>query len=131
MDHDEAVAAFKQLYPTKFDESGVMTQPEPSIGSPAEIERLHTLAIDQVINPKSVSLPQVAEAVLPAADPVKYEYLIITDNVLWDAATITPGASRPGMLAAFEDLAAAKEARSIKARVVTITDIVSGYKRVP
>lgn len=53
-------------------------------------------------------------------------YLIITDDRTWDAASVQPTGERPGLVEAFEELAALKRGRGITARVVTVTDIVEG-----
>ncbi|MBK8263451.1 MAG: hypothetical protein IPK80_19175 [Nannocystis sp.] len=56
------------------------------------------------------------------------EYLIITDNQRWDAATKTPvGPVAGDMVAAFTRLRDWKRARGLSAEVVTITEIVAGY----
>ena len=55
------------------------------------------------------------------------DYLIITDNQTWNAATITPTGSVAGdMVAAFQQLAAWKRSRGVTAKVVTVTNIVRG-----
>ena len=54
------------------------------------------------------------------------DYLIITDNQYWDAATITPiGTVGGDLVAAFERLATWKRQRGLKVHVVTISEIVS------
>lgn len=54
------------------------------------------------------------------------DYLIITDNQRWDAASISPvGAVSGDLVASFGRLAAWKRQRALKARVVTISDIVA------
>jgi hypothetical protein len=55
------------------------------------------------------------------------EYLIITDNQTWDAERIIPTGSVDGdVVATFERLAQWKRQRCLKAKVVTVTDIVAG-----
>lgn len=59
--------------------------------------------------------------------PIHADYLIITDNQTWNAQTMAPaGAAGGDLVASFERLAAWKRQRGIKARVVTIDDIVAG-----
>ncbi len=100
----------------------VIPLPSPAIQSEREALRLRDLASDLVLNkdivgPIDRSWPQLD---LPS------EYLIITDDCQWDAVTIRPGTAIPGIVAAFGRLAAAKRARGISTRIVTITDIVAG-----
>ena len=55
------------------------------------------------------------------------DYLIITDNQQWDAAAMAPLAPAGGdLVATFERLADWKTQRGLRARVVTISDIVAG-----
>jgi hypothetical protein len=56
----------------------------------------------------------------------QYDYLVITDNYLWNSERIEPGAYVGDMVAQFEKLAAWKRQKGLKAKVVTITDIVNG-----
>ncbi|KAH7091334.1 peptidase family C25-domain-containing protein [Paraphoma chrysanthemicola] len=120
----EALSEFKRLYGDKgFDPKRVIVQPERFLSGLDEATRLRDIAIANVINPKIIGS-------IIRGDWPKFEfpsdYLIITDDFSWDAASITPGVPRPGIIAAFERLAEAKRARGITARVVTITDIVAG-----
>ena len=59
--------------------------------------------------------------------PIDADYIIITDNQLWNEQTITPaGAAGGDLVASFERLVEWKRQRGLSARVVTITDIVGG-----
>jgi hypothetical protein len=54
------------------------------------------------------------------------DYLVITDNQHWNAQTMSPtGAAGGDLVASFERLAAWKRQRGLKARVVTISEIVA------
>jgi hypothetical protein len=104
------------------DPSRLMPQPEPVVTSRQHAKKLSDLARSEVINADSiVDLGHYWPLFeLPA------DYLIITDDQSWDAASITPGAAIPGMVAAFQKLAAWKRSRGVTAKVVTIADIVGG-----
>ncbi|HEX5110827.1 MAG TPA: C25 family cysteine peptidase [Vicinamibacterales bacterium] len=97
--------------------------PEPTIVSRAQARRLSELAKALVVNPDMVRdrwvlFPSVE---LPA------DYLIITDNQTWDAASIRPTGTVTGdMVAAFQRLAAWKRSRGVTSKVVTVTNIVGG-----
>ena len=55
------------------------------------------------------------------------DYLVITDNHTWDETTMEPGGAVDGdLVSAFQQLADWKEQRGLTARVVTVSDIVSG-----
>jgi len=55
------------------------------------------------------------------------DYLVVTDNQRWDAAAIAPsGAADGDLVAAFKRLTAWKRQRGLRARVVTLGDVVSG-----
>jgi hypothetical protein len=54
------------------------------------------------------------------------DYLVITDNQQWDAATIAPSGAVGDLVTAFTRLANWKKRRGLRTRVVTITDIVNG-----
>ena len=59
--------------------------------------------------------------------PIHADYLIVADNQTWNSETIAPTGSAGGdLVASFERLAAWKRQRGLKARVVTISDIVAG-----
>jgi hypothetical protein len=125
-DRGDAVESLRELLGRDIDPERVVPRPEPVLTGPAEAERLHDLARDLVIN-RSV----ISDAVSAVRWPWPYldlpcAYLVITDDVRWDAAAIRPTTQVPGVIAEFERLAAAKRARGITARVVTITDIVGG-----
>jgi hypothetical protein len=118
-------AALKQLQARlgrRVDPDQLMPQPEPVVTSRLQAKRLTAQVRGEVINADSVVdlghyWPHFE---LPA------DYLIITDDKSWNAATITPGAAIPGMVAAFEQLAVWKRSRGVTTKVVTITDIVGG-----
>ena len=94
-----------------------------SFNSRAQAERWVELVRSRVINPNLViDFGAIFGNVLAHAD-----YLIITDNQRWDAATIRPAGPAGGdLVAEFERLAAAKRATGLSARVVTIGEIVNG-----
>lgn len=71
------------------------------------------------------ALPTLA-AIPDGAGPREVDYLIVTDNHTWDAATVTPVADVPGMVVAFGALTAHKKARGLRCHVARITDIVAG-----
>jgi hypothetical protein len=122
-DRERAVADFKRLYPKEFDQKRVVSLPERFVSGLAEATRLRDIAISHVVNPGLIG--RLKDRNWPIFE-LPSDYLIITDDVTWDAASITPGAPRPGLLEAFERLAEAKRARGITARVVSITSIVDG-----
>ncbi|HEV8389759.1 MAG TPA: C25 family cysteine peptidase [Dongiaceae bacterium] len=106
----------------RLDPSRLMPQPEPVVTSRQHARKLADLARSEVIN---------ADVVVDLGHHWPYyelpaDYLIITDNRAWDAATITPGAAVPGMVEAFQKLAAWKNSRGVTAKVVTISNIVDG-----
>ncbi|MCA9690506.1 MAG: hypothetical protein KC636_12915 [Myxococcales bacterium] len=94
-----------------------------SVRSRAQATRYLELARTRVINPEHlVDIQRFFPTLqMPA------EYLVITDNQQWDAATMTPsGAAGGDLVAAFERLCAWKRARGLSARVVTISAILDG-----
>jgi len=106
----------------QVDPERLAPQPEPVVTSRLHAKRLSELARSEVINAHSIAdldryWPYLE---LPA------DYLVITDDRSWDAASITPGPAIPGMVAAFEKLAVWKRSRGVTAKVVTIADIVGG-----
>lgn len=121
-DRDTAVEEFRERFGDSFEEERLVLQPEPAPVTEAEAQRLRAIARGAVINPHAIGKIDVR---WPDFD-LPCEYLVITDDALWDNASITRGASRPGMVAQFERLAQAKRARGITARVVTIGEIVDG-----
>ena len=55
------------------------------------------------------------------------DYLVITDNHTWDETTMEPGDAVDGdFVSTFQQLVDWKEQRGLKARVVTVSDIVNG-----
>jgi hypothetical protein len=121
-DKDAAIADFRDRLGEDIDPERVIPLPNPVITTATEATRLHDLARDTVLN-KDVMGP--IDIIWPALN-LPCEYLIVTDDRQWDAATITPGPAVPGMVEAFDRLAAAKRRRGISTRIVTITDIVNG-----
>lgn len=121
-DHEKAVASFREQLGRDVDPSRVVPMPDRPVSGAAEAARLQDIARDSVLNGRLVG---PVDRHWPIVD-LPSEYLVVTDDVRWDAATITPGAAVPGMVEQFERLAAAKRARGISARVVTISDVVAG-----
>lgn len=70
--------------------------------------------------------PDIFDDVPVILDFLPSEYLVITDDHTWDPARMEPVGDRPGLVEAFEELAALKRARGVTARVVTVTDILEG-----
>lgn len=121
-DKDIALRQLEKRLGRRVDPSRLMPQPEPAVTSRQHANKLADLARSEVVNADSIVdigryWPHFE---LPA------DYLIITDDQSWDAATIKPGAAIPGMVAAFEKLAGWKRSRGVTAKVVTIADIVGG-----
>lgn len=56
----------------------------------------------------------------------QYDYLIITDNYSWNAASINRGGFIGDQVSEFQRLVDWKKRRGLNARVITITDITSG-----
>ncbi|MGB5158706.1 C25 family cysteine peptidase [Desulfobacterium sp. N47] len=80
------------------------------------------LAKTIVINPEDITHKLWQLPSLP--DPV--DYLIITDNRIWDAASKTPSGTVPGdLVAAFSVLKDWRSQTGLRARVVTVSDIVN------
>jgi Peptidase family C25 len=71
------------------------------------------------------ALPGLA-AVPVGAGPKEVDYLIITDNHVWDAGTITPGAALGDIVGAFAPLVTHKKGRGLRSHIATVTDIVNG-----
>jgi hypothetical protein len=121
-DHQKAVAALREQLGQDIDPERVVPRPSPVLTGPAQAERLRDLARSEVLNSDvigGINWPW------PRLD-LPSEYLVITDDVKWNAMAIAPTTPVLGMVAQFQRLAAAKRARGISARVVTITDIVNG-----
>ncbi len=91
----------------------------------AETRRITDILRADVVNPAWV---QDLEPLWPVSFFV--DYLVITDNQAWDAATSTPipgSASGVGdMVGVFKRLCEWKKRRGLSTRVVTVTDIVNG-----
>lgn len=121
-DQQHAVAALSEQLGRDIDPKRVVPRPSPVLTGPAQADRLRDLARDLVLNGDTIGR---IDWPWPHLD-LPSEYLIITDDVRWNAMAITPTTPAPGMVEQFQRLAAAKRARGITARVVTITDIVNG-----
>jgi hypothetical protein len=122
-DRHAAIEALANLGYTDIDPERVVPLPEQTITSRAQAERLVSLARDLVVNSELIGdwWHRYPILDLPA------DYLVITDNQTWDAASITPIAPVSGdMVASFERLAAWKRSRGVSAKVVTVSDIVGG-----
>lgn len=108
---------------TGVDVEHLSPMPEPVAVSRAQAVRYGDLARATVVNPDLIGV--VADR-WPLFD-LPAEYLVITDNRSWDAATITPGSPLAGdVVAEFRRLAAHKRSRGLTAKVVTISDVVAG-----
>lgn len=93
----------------------------PALASAAQRDRMQRLARAAVVNPADVPGPAPMTRSLPA----HWDYVIVTDDVRWTAASKTPGGAVPGMTAAFQALADWKTSIGMKARVVKVSEIVA------
>ena len=57
----------------------------------------------------------------------QYDYLVITDNNRWNSDSMEAGDSAGDMVTVFQKLVAWKRQKGLKARVVTVRDIVDGH----
>jgi Peptidase family C25 len=57
---------------------------------------------------------------------ISADYLVITDNVAWDAQTVQPKAAHGDLVSAFKKLTDWKNRRGLNTRIVTVTQIVNG-----
>ncbi|MCU0495094.1 MAG: C25 family cysteine peptidase, partial [Chloroflexaceae bacterium] len=102
-------------------------QPATSVATlPAlsEAQRARTVALARavVVNPQDV--PALRSPGPPP--PSTVDYLIITDNTTWNATTIQPsGRANGDLVSAFGPLADWRTQRGLKARVITVTNIVN------
>ena len=120
---EEAIDLLRQRGLVDIDPDRVLPMPEPRITSRAQASRLSDIAREIVANPDMVG--RVRDR-YPWLD-LPADYLIITDNQTWNAATITPTGSVTGdLFASFARLADWKRSRGVTAKVVTISDIVAG-----
>lgn len=93
-----------------------------SIHSRAQAERLVELARAKVVNPDAVwDFTPIFPALITHVD-----YLVVTDNQTWNAASMTPSGNAGDIVQAFQRLADWKAKRGLKSRVVTISDIIAG-----
>lgn len=60
------------------------------------------------------------------SDTIQVEYLIITDDQSWDESNMVPTGHAGDLVANFERLIGWKQERGLKARLVTISEIVAG-----
>jgi hypothetical protein len=97
--------------------------PDITITSVAQARRIITFAGTQVVNPSAIiDFSNFFPARNTGAD-----YIIITDNHSWDEKSIKSKTDLDGdLVSIFQRLADWKEMRGIKARVVTVNDIVNG-----
>ncbi|MBA3007381.1 MAG: hypothetical protein KJ900_01265 [Proteobacteria bacterium] len=90
----------------------------------AEAQRFTNIMKAEVLNPAWV------KDFGPFWPIFDYDYLVITDNQAWDAATSTPVAGSAAtvgdMVSAFERIAAWKKRRGLRTRIVKVADIVNG-----
>ncbi|MEP7306665.1 MAG: C25 family cysteine peptidase [Acidobacteriota bacterium] len=121
-DKQAAHKALQQRLGREIDPARMAPLPDPVINSATHARRVTNIARSEVVNPDLVS--DISHR-WPAYE-LASEYLIVTDDRAWNETTITPGAAIPGIVAAFDKLAAWKRSRGISTRVVTITDIVGG-----
>lgn len=116
-DRDEAAKLLAEELGRDIDPERLRLLPDgPSHFTELDLEaaRFH------VVNPDIFDLIDVILKALPS------EYLVITDDRTWNAATMEPVGDRPGLIEAFEELAQLKRARGITARVVTVSEILAG-----
>lgn len=121
-DKEVALRQLEAKLGRKVDPSRLMPQPEPVVTSRLQAKKLADLARSEVVN---VEMITDLDRYWPYLE-MPADYLIITDNRSWDAATITPGAPIPGIVEAFQKLATWKRSRGVTAKVVTITNIIAG-----
>ena len=109
----------------ELDPAKLRPMPEVTFTSKAQLLRHSALLKGLVLNHK-VAIDLEAH-VRPIIDSLPADYLIITDNKGWDAATIRPTGPLSGdLVSEFQRLASHKRARGVSSKVVTITDIVGG-----
>ncbi len=96
--------------------------PPEQITSRAQATRLVEMAQMLVVNPDLVwdITPLYPELI------TDIDYLIVTDDQRWDATAKAPTGAAGNLTAEFERLAEWKRRRGLRARVVTISDIVAG-----
>lgn len=121
-DRESAMRSLAVRLRRDVDPERVVRRPEPTVLGIGEAEDWHSLARDTVLNADLIADLRWRG---PWLD-LPAEYLVITDDHMWDAATISQTGSAAGLVAAFQRLVVAKRARGITAKVVTITDIVNG-----
>lgn len=88
----------------------------------SEARRLTTIVKSEVLNPGWVA---DISTLLPRAS-TQYDYLIITDNQQWDPGTMNPTVPVGDLVGTFQTLVNWKKRRGLRARVITLTDIVQG-----
>lgn len=93
-----------------------------TVNNKVQASRLVSRAKARVVNPESVwDFSDLFPVFVGQVD-----YLIITDNHIWDADSITSIGSAGDLLNSFQKLADWKATRGLKSKVVTITQIVNG-----
>jgi hypothetical protein len=116
-DREESAKLLSEELGREIDPERLQLLPD----GPTELTRFDLdLVRERVVNPGIVDEIPVLVRELPS------EYLIITDDRTWDADRMQPIGERPGLVEAFEQLAALKRARGISARVVTVGEIIDG-----
>jgi len=90
--------------------------------SRAQAERQMELARSLVLNPAEI---MDITGYLPAF-LVSVDYLVITDNVAWDAQTVQPKATHGDLVSVFKRLTDWKRSRGLNSKVVTVSEIVNG-----
>ncbi|HZD82497.1 MAG TPA: C25 family cysteine peptidase [Nitrososphaeraceae archaeon] len=94
-----------------------------TINSRTQAKRMIELARSQVVNPHAIF--DCSKFFLDLTTNI--DYLIITDNHSWDKNLIKPKSNLHGdLVSIFQRLADWKEKRGVKAKVITVSDIVNG-----
>lgn len=134
----EAPVAVVELNPVRLVEGQLEFHPEilvtlrcmPQRGrrvlrSRGQARRGNQLASRLVVNPELLpALPESAE--LDERPPATVDYLIITDDQLWDEAAVRPIARAGDLITPFTRLLSWKQRRGLATKLVTVSEIVSG-----
>ncbi len=121
---EELRALLDRLGISHLDPARLEPVPQTVFTSKAQATRYTEMIRDVVINPDVVRPARWTDVFI---DRFPADYLIITDNQRWNAATMMPVRPVPGnMIGQFERLAQHKRSRGLSAKVVTIADIVGG-----
>lgn len=101
----------------------ISSLPSRRVATHTQARRLTELARSLVVNPDWVM--DLSKWIAPLI--TNTEYLVITDNFRWNAATIEKGAALAGdLVAQFRRLADWKRRRGLRTHVATVSDIVAG-----